>query len=87
MTKVFSGRPARGIKNRFIEEFEKGEIEPLPFPSQNTITKDLRAAAAKNNDPAFMSLWAGQSTRMLTDEQGAADIIGAIMEQAQKILR
>lgn len=87
ITKVFSGRPARGIKNRFIEEFEKGGIAPLPFPSQNTITKDLRAAAGRNNDSAFMSLWAGQSTRMLTEEQGAADIIEAIMEQAQKILR
>ncbi|MDN7246675.1 NAD(P)H-dependent flavin oxidoreductase [Planococcus shenhongbingii] len=87
ITKSFSGRPARGIKNRFIEEFEKTKIDPLPFPSQNTITKDIRAAAARNNDPEFMSLWAGQSTRSLTEEQSAAEIIESIIKQARQILR
>lgn len=53
ITKAFSGRPARGIKNRFIKEFEKTGTPPLPFPSQNTITKDIRAAAAKLEDPEF----------------------------------
>ena len=86
ITKVFSGRPARGIKNRFIEEFENGQAAPLPFPSQNTVTKDLWAAAAQHNNPEFMSLWAGQSTRMLTEEQGAADIIQSTIRQAQQII-
>lgn len=86
VTKSFSGRPARGIKNRFIQEFEQSGIQPLPFPSQNTITKDIRAAAAKANDPAYMSLWAGQSTRSLTKEIGAAEIVQTIMEEAKKIL-
>lgn len=87
ITKSFSGRPARGIKNRFIAEFEQAGNAPLPFPSQNTITKDIRAAAAKKGDPQFMSLWAGQSTRMLEHEQGAAEIIMSIMEEAQRICR
>ena len=85
VTKSFSGRPARGIKNRFIEEFEASGVAPLPFPSQNTATKDIRAAAAKNSKPEFMSLWAGQSTRALTEEQGAAEIVRSIMEEAQRI--
>ena len=86
VTKSFSGRPARGIKNRFIEEFEQTGITPLPFPSQNTITKDIRAAAAKNDDPEFMSLWAGQSTRTLTEEMGAAQIVRTIIEEARMIV-
>lgn len=87
ITKSFSGRPARGIKNRFIEEFRQSGCEPLPFPSQNTVTKSIRAAAAQKGDPQFMSLWAGQSTRMLTEEQGAAEIVAAIMEEAERIFR
>lgn len=86
ITKSFSGRPARGIKNRFIEEFEQKNIEPLPFPSQNTATKDIRAAAAKAANPEFMSLWAGQSTRMLTHEMAAADIVRTIMREAEQLL-
>lgn len=85
VTKSFSGRPARGIKNHFIEEFEKTNIAPLPFPSQNTITKDIRAAAAKADDSNFMSLWAGQSTRSLTKEVAAAEIVRTIMEEAQAL--
>lgn len=86
VTKSFSGRPARGIKNRFIQEFEQSRVQPLPFPSQNTITKDIRAAAAKANDSAYMSLWAGQSTRSLTAEIDAAEIVQTIIEEAKKIL-
>lgn len=85
ITKSFSGRPARGIKNRFIAEFERAKVEPLPFPSQNTLTKDIRAAAAKAGNPEFMSLWAGQSTRMLTHEMAAADIVREIVEQAEEL--
>lgn len=85
ITKSFSGRPARGIKNRFIEEFERSKVEPLPFPSQNTETKDIRAAAAKSANPDFMSLWAGQSTRMLKNEMAAAEIVRTIMEQAEQL--
>ncbi|MDN7243252.1 nitronate monooxygenase family protein [Planococcus sp. N028] len=85
ITKSFSGRPARGIKNRFIEEFERAKVEPLPFPSQNTATKDIRAAAAKAGNPQFMSLWAGQTTRMLKSEMASADIVRAIMEEAEQL--
>lgn len=86
ITKSFSGRPARGIKNRFITEFEDTGIEPLPFPSQNTITKDIRAAAAKADNPEFMSLWAGQSTRSLMEEMSAAKIVQTIIEEAKAII-
>lgn len=87
ITKSFSGRPARGIRNRFITEFEEAGCEPLLFPSQNTVTKDIRAAAARQGNPQFMSLWAGQSTRMLSEEERAADIVRAIMEEAVRICR
>ena len=87
VTKSFSGRPARGIKNLFIQKFEKSGVQPLPFPSQNTLTKDIRTAAAKANDSAYMSLWAGQSTRSLTEEIGAAKIVRTIVEEAKEILR
>lgn len=66
LTKSFSGRYARGIRNLFIEEVEKaGHI--LPFPYQNKLTFELRRAAktAKNTD--FISLWMGQSIHSFPD--------------------
>lgn len=87
VTKSFSGRPARGIRNRFITEFERSGIVPLPFPSQNTVTKEIRAAAAKQNASDFMSLWAGQTTRMLENGQSAKEIIDSIVEKAEALCK
>lgn len=86
ITKSFSGRPARAIKNRFLMEFEKKGTKALPFPSHNTVTRDMRTAAAKQSNSEFMSLWAGQSLRLVNDKAPAAKIIRVIMENAQKIL-
>ncbi|CAK4823916.1 unnamed protein product [Aphanomyces euteiches] len=86
ITKAFSGRPARGVLNKFIKQWNAGGIEPLPFPTQNTATRDIRNAAAKHNNADFMSLWAGQGTRLLTSGQSAEDIIVETILQAHSIL-
>ncbi|MFC0271063.1 NAD(P)H-dependent flavin oxidoreductase [Metabacillus herbersteinensis] len=86
ITKSFSGRPARGIKNKFISEFENLGIEPLPFPSQNTLTTDIRKAAAKQNNPDYMSLWAGQATRLQKGNISAKQLICELMDEVKQML-
>lgn len=86
ITNVFSGRPARGIVNEFIKVWDQNGVEPLPFPTQNTATRDIRNAAAKQNNSEYMSLWAGQGLRMLTDGQSAGSIVEETIQQAQMIL-
>ncbi|MFC5447116.1 NAD(P)H-dependent flavin oxidoreductase [Paenibacillus aestuarii] len=86
ITNVFSGRPARGVANAFIKLWDKSGLEPLPFPTQNTATRDIRNASAKNSNPEYMSLWAGQGLLMLTAGQTAASIVQEVVDQAQKIL-
>lgn len=86
ITKNFSGRPARAIKNRFITEFEQMGTKALPFPSHNTVTRDIRTAAAKKGNSEFMSLWAGQSLRLVNKRMPAAEIIREIMRSAKGIL-
>ncbi|WP_422122087.1 NAD(P)H-dependent flavin oxidoreductase [Planococcus sp. X10-3] len=86
VTTSFSGRPARAIKNRFIKEFEDAGTKALPFPSHNTVTRDIRNAAAKRNDSEFMSLWAGQTLRLMNKKMAAAQMIREIMADAKRIL-
>lgn len=57
VTRGFSGRPARGIRNLFIESSEAAEV--LPFPWQNSLTGALRKAAGGAQEYELMSLWAG----------------------------
>ncbi|GKV68362.1 nitronate monooxygenase [Sporosarcina sp. NCCP-2716] len=57
ITSVFSGRPARGIRNAFIDQMAGSPI--APYPIQNDLTKRLRKEAAVQGNAEFLSLWAG----------------------------
>lgn len=59
LTRVFSGRWARGIENRFLREMEESSASILPFPAQNAFTRDIRSRATRDNQPEYLSLWAG----------------------------
>ncbi|MTW86747.1 2-nitropropane dioxygenase [Virgibacillus dakarensis] len=78
ITKAFSGRPARAIHNRFIEEVKKSQVATLPFPIQNELTKDVRSAAKEFAVSAYQSLWAGQGVGAIEKEETAAAIIHAL---------
>jgi nitronate monooxygenase len=47
ITRAYSGRPARGIRNTFIELVGESDERILPFPIQNSLTRPMRTAAAK----------------------------------------
>lgn len=58
-TRVFSGRLARGLENRFMREMANNVSPLLPFPAQNQLTRDLRSASAAKGLADFLSLWSG----------------------------
>jgi nitronate monooxygenase len=81
ITRAFSGRPARGIVNRFMTEVEQAEEDAiLPFPLQNVLTRSLRQGAAKQGRAEFLSLWAGQAAR-LARRQSAADLVARLARE------
>jgi nitronate monooxygenase len=83
-TRAFSGRPARGIVNRFMREVDGGDV--LPFPLQNALTRPLRTAAATADRAEFLSLWAGQGVRMAR-RQKAGDLVARLAAEAEAALR
>lgn len=87
ITRAFSGRPARGIVNRFMTEVESsgGSDSIAPFPLQNSLTRPLRAAAAKQDRAEFLSLWAGQGVR-LARRQTATDLVARLALETTEAL-
>ncbi|SDP46886.1 NAD(P)H-dependent flavin oxidoreductase [Halobacillus aidingensis] len=84
VTSVFSGKPARGVRNSFIEEMEKGDGRHLlAYPLQNMLTKEIRKEAARQNRPEYMSLWSGQSPRLSTS-QSASSIVESIVSYVER---
>jgi len=87
VTRAFSGRPARGIANRFMDEVEaRGAAANLGYPLQNALTRPLRTEAAKQNRPDFLSLWAGQGLR-LARRAPAAEIVRRLVAEADDVRR
>ncbi len=79
LTRAFTGRPARGIENRFIREHE--QAAPLAYPELNHLTAPLRAAAREAGDPDGLHLWAGQAYE-LTRALPAAQLVRELAGQA-----
>lgn len=75
VTRAFSGRPARGLRNRFIEEFDT--LAPAAYPAVNQITGPIRRAAAATDDPEHLHLWAGTGWRAIHTAP-AAEIIAIL---------
>jgi nitronate monooxygenase len=84
LTRAFSGKWARGIKNKFIAEMEKHEDSLPDFPVQNTLTQSIRKASSSQNNSDFMALWSGQSPR-LAKNQTVEMLIKNIMAEAKNI--
>ncbi len=86
VTRAFSGRPARGLRNRFIAEVEEAGVPIPPFPLQNALTRPLRNAATAAGAAEAMSLWAGQAAALARRESTAA-LVGRLVTEAADVLR
>ncbi len=81
LTRAFSGKWARGIKNQFISEMDEYETSFPDYPVQNSLTQPIRKVSALQNNPEYMSLWSGQSPR-LAKNQTASELIKNIISEA-----
>ncbi|MGP3752368.1 nitronate monooxygenase [Streptomyces sp. IBSNAI001] len=80
LTRAFSGRPARGLVNRFVREH--GPYAPAAYPQVHQLTSGLRKAAAKAGDAQGMALWAGQGHRMAR-ELPAGELVGLLAAEME----
>jgi nitronate monooxygenase len=71
LTRAFSGRLARGIRNRFMDEHPDA---PLAYPEIHYVTAPVRAAARKTGDADLINLWAGEA-HALAEALPAAEIV------------
>ncbi|MEU6233313.1 nitronate monooxygenase [Kitasatospora sp. NPDC047058] len=81
VTRAFTGRPARGLRNAFIERY--GRYAPAAYPEVHHLTRPLRAAATARADTSAMHLWAGTGHRAARSGP-AAEIVTELWEQARR---
>ena len=82
-TRAFSGRPARGIVNRFLTEHSAAA--PSAYPQVHHLTRPVRAAAGKAGDAEGLNLWAGQAYSLATAGP-AGEIVRRLEDEARAAL-
>lgn len=85
LTKVFTGRLSRGIRNRLTEELKNHENLFAPYPLQSKFMGLLKAyPATANSNPDFKSYWAGQSASLLKHRDSKILIETLVNEMKKK---
>jgi nitronate monooxygenase len=80
LTRSFTGRAARGIRNRFMVEHTDA---PSAYPEVHYLTAPLRQAGRAANDPDLVNLWAGEAYP-LTRALPAAQLVRELYRDAQR---
>lgn len=83
LTRAFTGRRARGLRNAFLTEF--GPAAPAAYPEIHHATAGLRARARAEGDAGAVNLWAGQA-HALTPDLPAADLVARLAADAEHAL-
>jgi nitronate monooxygenase len=78
ITRAFSGRPARGLRNAFIDM--AADVPVLPFRQQNDLTRPMRNEAGKQGKPEYISLWAGRGVARAR-RMPAADLVATLLSE------
>jgi len=69
LTRAFSGRWARGFRNKMMNDIEQSGIAIPSYPIQNSLTAKLRKLAQQAGDSEYTNLWAGQSAEAIMTKQ------------------
>lgn len=65
LTKAFTGRVARGLRNRLMDELNQAGIKMLPYPLQRHLVRNLTSAADLAGHTDLLALWSGQSVNLV----------------------
>lgn len=82
LTRAFTGRLARGVRNAFMAEHADA---PIAYPEIHYATAPIRKRAREQGDLDAINLWAGE-THQLALELPAAEIVRRIAGDAERAI-
>jgi nitronate monooxygenase len=87
LTNIFTGRPARGIVNRYVREVGPMSQQAPAFPLAAGASQPLRAAGETKGSSDFTPLWSGQAPTLAREEPSSAVVARLISETAAALGR
>lgn len=84
LTRAFTGRLARGIRNRFIDEMRDRERDVPHYPVQAWLTAQCKAAALAQGRKDLVPLWSGQSAALIR-QRSAAELFESLVAETASV--
>jgi len=83
LTKGFTGRLARGIYNRLLEELNQEGTAILPYPLQRGLVRNLAIPAEAAGRADLVPMWAGQSASLSACTNVSAFLTSLVKEVSE----
>ncbi len=86
LTTKFTGRLARGIRNRLMDEMAGDRFVAMPYPIQRGLMRPLAVAAGALGRTDLMTLWAGQAAHLVR-HRTVATLMATLVADADRLTR
>jgi len=86
ITRLYSGKTMRNIKNPLIDVWEQSDLHALPMGAQGAVAEPTQRAARKAGRIDLIRNAGGQAAGLVTEQLGAQDVVRAIAAQAEEVL-
>jgi enoyl-[acyl-carrier protein] reductase II len=86
VTRAFTGKDCRVIRNRYVELWQDRQAEIQPFPVQMMVDPEKMEAAVLHGDTDMGIMLAGQIAGAVREVKSAGDIVREMMEEAEAVL-
>ena len=83
LTRGFTGRLGRGLRNTLADTLEQGSLARLPYPFQGHLVGALKRAALEQERFDLVPFWGGQSAPLVTHTR-AADLFRSLVAGAER---
>ncbi|WP_114789609.1 nitronate monooxygenase [Niabella yanshanensis] len=88
LTKIFTGRLSRGLRNRLTDELKSYEHILAPYPLQGKFMGFMKAyPATADSNPDIKSYWAGQAAPLLKHKDARVLVESLVNEMNKKLRR
>jgi nitronate monooxygenase len=84
LTRGFTGRLARGVRNRLMEELDREPEEILPYPLQRFLVRNISVTAEAVGKADLAPMWAGQSAN-LSGGTDVGEILKSLVKEVSEI--
>lgn len=87
VSRIYTGKTARQISNKFIDTWEKSGMSTLPMPLQSILIADLEAGLREARMADYASGYGGQVAGMIKEIKSAREVFDEILDGAIDILK